>query len=270
MDLPNGIDSEISRLAEQAVCWEPQAEILLDLIPVHQGWNCIDLGCGPRGVLWPLSRKVGGRGQVTGFDHNPFFIHAAEEFIEQNHLNNAKIIEGDLFNNSLKPHSFDLCHMRFVFTNIGCSLELVKEMAELTQPGGVVISEESDWASWNCFPFQPSWEKIKRSMIELFEIMGGDINAGVKTHQLFSEAHLSEIQIRRVALDMPVGHVYRSGLVRFALSLREQILDSNILSRVEFSSLIAECSEIVNDPSVKISSYTLCQVWGYVKKNISL
>ena len=63
-------------------------------------------------------------------------------------------------------------------------------------------------------------------MIELFEIMGGDINAGLKTYQLFNKAHLSEIQIRTAMLDMPIGHPYRSGLVRFALSLREKILGS--------------------------------------------
>jgi len=267
MDIPleKSNDIEIDRLVDQAKCWEPEAEILFDRIPVQPGWNCIDLGCGPLGVLGVLSHKVGENGQVTGFDHNPYFIHAAEQFIDQNQLKNVKVIQGDLFNNSLDPHTFDLCHMRFVFTQIGCSLELVKEMAELTRPGGVVISEEADWASWICTPFQPSWEKIKSSMIELFEIMSGDINAGLKTHQLFNEAHLSEIQIRTAMLDMPVGHPYRSGLVNFALSLREQIFEAGILSEDEFFRLIEECNEILHDSSIKISSYTLYQVWGWVK-----
>ena len=222
------------------------------------------------GCPWRSEPQGGKNGQVTGFDHNPYCIRAAEEFIDQNHLENANVIEGDLFNNSLKPHSFDLCHMRFVFTQIGCSLQLVKEMAELTRPGGVVISEESDWASWNCIPFQPAWDKVKRSMTELFELMSGDINAGLKTHQLFNEAHLSGIQIRTAMLDMPVGHPYRSGLVHFALSLREKILGANILSGDEFSSLIEECNEIIKDPSIKISSYTLYQVWGWVRKDKNL
>lgn len=270
MGNPNYIDFEINRLAEQAKCWGPEAKILFDRIPVHSGWKSIDLGCGPLGVLEALSQKVGNHGQVTGFDHNPCYIHAAEEFINQNHLKNIKVIEGDLFNNLLKPHSFDLCHMRFVFTQIGCSLQLVEEMAKLARPGGVVISEESDWASWNCFPFQSSWEKLKSSMIELFELMGGDINAGLKTHQLFNEAHLSDIQIRTAVLDLPVGRPYRSGLVRFAMSLREKILGANIISKDEFSCLIEECNEIVNDPSIEISSYTLYQVWGWVKKDKNL
>jgi len=265
MDLSNRIDFEINRLAEQAKCWEPEAEILFDRIPVNPGWQCIDLGCGPLGVLGALSQRVGANGGVTGFDHNPYYLQAANKFIDQNHLRNVNVIEGDLFNNSLKPHSFDLCHMRFVFTQIGCSLELVKEMAALTRPGGVVISEESDWASWNCLPFQSSWEKIKRSMIELFEVMGGDINAGLKIHQLFNEAHLSEVQIRTAILDLPVGHPYRSGLVHFAMTLREKILTANILSENEFSEAIEECYEIIKNPGISITSYTLCQVWGWIK-----
>ena len=189
-------DLEIDRLIEQAKCWEPEADILFDKIEIRPGWKCIDLGCGPLGVLGSLSKRVGKQGQVTGFDHNPFYIQAAKKFVNQNHLANVKVVEGDLFENALDPHSFNLSHMRFVFTQIGCSLKLVKGMAALTQPGGVVVSQEADWASWNCDPPQPSWEKIKKSMIELFEIMGGDINAGLQTYQLFKEADLSEVQIR--------------------------------------------------------------------------
>lgn len=59
MDPSNCIDFEISRLAEQAKCWEPEAETLFERIPVHPGWKRIDLGCGPEGVLRSLNQKVG-------------------------------------------------------------------------------------------------------------------------------------------------------------------------------------------------------------------
>jgi hypothetical protein len=51
--------AELERLRLQARVWEPEAEALLDRIGVTAGWSCADLGCGPVGILGPLSHRVG-------------------------------------------------------------------------------------------------------------------------------------------------------------------------------------------------------------------
>jgi len=71
-------------------------------------------------------------------------------------MNNVGVIQGDLYENNLKPRSFDLVLTRFVFTQIGCDNELLNKSIQLTRPGGIVISQESDWTSWNCYPANPS------------------------------------------------------------------------------------------------------------------
>ena len=243
MTMDKSNDFEINRLIEQAKCWEPEAETLFDLINIHPGWKCIDLGCGPMGVLGSLSRRVGAQGQVTGLDHNPNYIQSAKSFINLNRLANVSVIQGDLFSNSLKPHFYDLCHMRFVFSQIGCDQELLEKTIALTRPGGVLISQESDWTTWNCYPPLPAWEKIRNSMTVLFNHLGGDINAGLRTYQMFNTAGLADVQIRTAILAMPVGHPYRSGFVRFAMTLREKILADRILTEAEFAEAIAECNE---------------------------
>jgi len=258
-------DLEINRLTEQAKCWEPEAEALFDKIGIHPEWKCIDLGCGPMGVLGPLSRRLGPGGQVIGVDLNPFNIQAATQYINRNQLLNVKILEGDIYNPSLKPQFFNLSHMRFVFTQIGCDRELLEKMIELTKPGGVIVSQESDWTTWNCFPCQPGWEMVRSALIALFEFTGGDINAGLRTYQMFREAALSDIQIKSAILSMPVGHAYRSGLVRFAMSMQEKIIQAGLLTEKEFNKCIGECNEIIKNPEIIVFSYTLCQVWGFVK-----
>ncbi len=258
-------DFEINRLINQATCWQEEAELLFDRIDIHPGWKCVDLGCGPMGVLDPLSRRVGVSGQVTGVDHNPYYIQAAKKFINQKHLTNVLVINGDLFNNSLKSHSFNLCHMRFVFSEKGCDRKLLEKMIDLTQPGGVIVSQESDWTTWKCYPQKTPWSIIRNAMIALFEYKGGDINAGLRTFQMFNETDLSEIQIRTAILAMPLGHPYRSGLVQFALSMREKIISAHILTKNEFDKQIDECKEVIMNPNVIILSYTLTQVWGWVK-----
>lgn len=77
---------EIDRLIIQAKCWEPEAETLFDTIGVKSGWQCVDLGCGPVGVLSPLSQRVGVHGQVIGVDEDPRCINAAKKLVDrENH-----------------------------------------------------------------------------------------------------------------------------------------------------------------------------------------
>lgn len=262
-----GNEYEINRLVDQARCWETETESLFDQIDVQQGWNCLDIGCGPRGVLDLLIIRVGLHRQVTGVDHNPHYIKAANQYIRQNNLTNARAIRGDFFNILIEPGIFDFCHMRFVYTEIGCDREILEKSISLTRPGGVIVSQESDWNTWNCYPPQQAWTNILQSMIELFKLKGGDINAGLRTYQMFKEADLLEPQIRTVILAMPAEHPYRSGLVRFAISMRNKIIAAHLLTEEQFSKNIEGCIEITNNPSIIIFSYTLAQVWGRVKKS---
>jgi ubiquinone/menaquinone biosynthesis C-methylase UbiE len=262
--LSEDVKAEVKRLTEQALCWEPDTEILFDKIGIQPGWKCIDLGCGPLGVLGPLSQNVGSQGQIVGLDINPLYVQAANQFISKNHYSNVKIIVGDIYDAPIKPYSFNLTHMRFVFTQKGCDKELLEKMIKLTHPGGVIISQESDWTTWNCFPPQPAWNKMRKSLSDLFEFMGGDINAGLRTYQMFREANLTDIQIRTAALAMPVGHAYRAGLLWFALAMREKITAAKILTENEFEDVLDECNAIINNSEIMIFSYTVCQVWGCV------
>jgi hypothetical protein len=51
--------NEFKPLSRWADTCEGVADQLCDQMPVEAGWNCLELGCRPRGVLVPLSRRVG-------------------------------------------------------------------------------------------------------------------------------------------------------------------------------------------------------------------
>lgn len=255
---------EIDRLILQAKCWLPETETLLDTIDVHPGWKCLDLGCGPVGVLTPLSKRVGANGQVVGIDEDPHFISTAKKLVTRKNLKNVAIIKGNIFKNPLEPNAFDLCHTRFVMNQKGCDQKLLNNMITLTRPGGVIVSQESDWTTWKCYPTQPSWDTLRDAMIALFKLNGGDINAGTRTYQMFSKANLSAIKIRTAIFAMPVGHPYRSGLLQFALTMKERILSAGLLTEKEFNENIEVCKDIIKDPSIIIYSYAVTQVWGLV------
>ncbi len=260
-------NKEIQRLISQAKCWEEEAENLFDQIKIGRGWTCADLGCGPMGVLLPLSRRVKEHGLVWGMDFNAEYIQMAKELIQQNHSKNVGLLEGDLYHPPFKQAAFDLTHERFVFSQIGCDQQLLEIMIKLTRPGGVVISQEADWKTWNCDPFNADWEIIRCALVNTFEQSGGDINAGQRTHGMFISAGLEDVQMRTKLATLPHGHPYRSGMIQMARSMREKILQAKTTTANVFDEAIRRCDEIIDDASIMISSYILCQVWGWVKNN---
>jgi hypothetical protein len=146
----------------------------------------------------------------------------------------------------------------------GCDTELLDNMIKLSRPGGVIVSQESDWTTWKCYPPQPAWTRIRDAMIRLFDLKGGDINAGLRTYPLFYQANLSDIQVRSAIKAMPVGDPYRSDMVKFALVEKKQILDAGLLTERDFDLSIEACNRIIDDPEIIIYSYALTQVWGWV------
>ena len=258
------IKDEISRLIGQAVCWKQETETLFDQVRIQPGWCCADLGCGPIGVLGPLSHRVGSSGQILGFDLNLQFTQAARDFRKKNKLNNTNVINSHLFHLPTKPHSFNLTHARFVFTQIGCDQQLLESMIHQTKPGGVVVSQESDWTTWNCYPTNPYWNKVRDALICLFEYEGGDINAGQRLFSMYQQTILKNIQIRTTILSLPFGHPFRSGMIQMALSMREKLIAAHILTENEFNEAIEECQRTINNPESNIFSYMLCQVWGWL------
>lgn len=253
---------EINRLITQAKYWEAETELMLDQISLQPGWKCVDMGCGPMGILKTLSSRVGVFGQVIGVDANPFFLQAAAELIELEHLPNCRVIQGDLYHPPFKDSAFNLTHIRFVFTEVGCDQELLEIMINLTKPGGVVVSQESDWTTWSCHPFNPHWEKMRHALIALYELNGGDINAGKRIYKMFKAAKLGNVQKRSTIMTIPSGHPYRSGMNQMAFLEKDKIISRKIMKSDEFSESLKQCKRVINDPLNIIQSYELIQVWG--------
>jgi len=63
-----GLEPQKVHQSLQAEVWESEAEIMLDRIGVEPGWKCLDLACGPTGILSILARRVGAEGLVLGID----------------------------------------------------------------------------------------------------------------------------------------------------------------------------------------------------------
>lgn len=254
--------AELERLRLQARVWEPAAEAMFDQIGIQPGWSCVDLGCAGMGVLGPLSRRVGSHGRVVGVENDVKQLAAARDYVRENQLTNVEIVEQDAYRTSLTCGSFDLTHVRFVFAPVGQEDALLREMLDLTRPGGVVAIQEPDASSWNCYPARSEWARLKDAILAAFAAAGGDFNAGQRTFAMLRRAGLEDVQIRAAVFALQAPHPYRRLPIQLAMSLHRRIVGAGILSESALDEAMVECEQIAGDPNTTVMSFIVTQVWG--------
>jgi ubiquinone/menaquinone biosynthesis C-methylase UbiE len=263
-----GSPSELERLRLQARVWEPEAETMLDQIGIQAGWSCIDLGCGPMGILDPLSRRVGASGRVIGVDNDQRQLAAARAYAQELGRNNIELVEQDAYQTDFARGVFDFVHVRFVFAPVGRDEELLREMIALTRPGGIVAIQEPDATCWNCFPHHQAWDRLKQAILAAFEQGGGDLNAGQRTYGMLRNAGLEDVHIRAAVIALQNQHPYMRLPIQFATSLRQRILGAGLLSEAELDASLAACEQLASHPETSVLTFIVTQVWG--RKSLSV
>jgi SAM-dependent methyltransferase len=215
--------SELERLKLQSRVWEPTGRRLLGEIGDGHGARAIDIGCGVVGWLRVLSEWVGADGQVVGTDVDDAMLAVASEFVAEEGLGNVKLVKDDLFATSLEPASFDLVHARYEITPLGRGPEQMTTYLQLVRPGGTVVLEDPDVASWHFNPPAPALEKLIALIVETFRRTGGDWDAGRKHLDLFDSFGI-QANVRAEVFALPPGHPYLRLPLQFATALEARLL----------------------------------------------
>jgi SAM-dependent methyltransferase len=263
--LARGSD-EVGRLTSWAEVWQPETEEMLDQIPIQVGWQCIDLGCGPRGILGTLSRRVGPTGTVLGLDADPAQVAAAGEYARANGYANVSLMRGDAYATGLPRSSFDLVHARFLLTPLGREKALLEEMLALARPGGRIVLQESDSSSYISDPPQPAWDRLKELTVAAFARGGGDYNTGRHLYGILRRAGLENIHLRAAVLPLPGGHPFRRWPLQSVAALRKPMIEWGLTTEAELESLLAKGEAIAADDDVFLLSFMVVQAWGQKPK----
>jgi len=255
-------EDEELRLRRQAVELRHESARLFDRIGLGPGGRAIDLGCGPQGVLDLLSEQVGPTGRVIGIERSRRSIAMAKRFVADRGLKNVEVVQGDATATRLPGASFDLVHARLVLVNVPYVEAVIREMVRLARPGGVVASHEADYVSHFCDPPLPAWDRL----FEIFKAYsfanGIDLSVGRRTHRLFREAGLVDIEVNPVIHVYPHGHNRRAIFWHFLQNVRDRVLEQELITESEFSELTAELKEHLDRPDTLVVSHLFFQVWG--------
>ena len=255
-------EDEELRLRRQAGELRQESASLFDRVSLGAGSRAIDLGCGPQGVLDLLSERVGSAGRVVGLERNRKSVEMAKRFVADRGLKNVEVVQGDATATRLPGASFDLVHARLVLVNVPYVEAVIREMVRLARPGGVVASHEADYVSHFCDPPLPAWDRL----FEIFKAYsfanGIDLSVGRRTHRLFREAGLVDIEVNPVIHVYPHGHNRRAIFWHFLQTVRDRVLEQELITESEFSELTAELKEHLDRPDTLVVSHLFFQVWG--------
>jgi ubiquinone/menaquinone biosynthesis C-methylase UbiE len=252
--------SELERLQLQSRVWEPAGRQLLSTVGGGSGGRVLDLGCGALGWLRILSEWVGPSGQVVGTDIDAGLLDAARSFLEAEGIANVELVVDDLFNSKLEPHSFDLVHARYVIAPLGRGPEQVASHQRLIRPGGSLVLEEWDLASWHFNPTAPAAERLIRLLSEIFATLGGE--AGRALPELLREIGIEDPQIDAHVVALKPGHPYLRLPLQFSVALESRLLET--LSEDELAAVRREAEAELAEPGRWGTTFTLIQSWGTI------
>jgi SAM-dependent methyltransferase len=251
---------EIERLLIQAAAVEFDAAVMFERIGVAAGWRCLDLGCGPGGILELLSKRVGPGGKVVGLDADAAFLEHARA--RSRVLGNVALVLGDAYRTELPRASFDLVHARFVASTAGRPQELFAEAAALARPGGIVAFQEPDIGTLKCYPPHPAWDRLVELCERVFALAGGDVRLGQKLHVLARQAGLETVHYRPFLVGFRCGSPMSDYLPATIESLRGAVLRQRLTDARELDTTLAACRRHLADPDTVFNYVTVAQVWG--------
>jgi ubiquinone/menaquinone biosynthesis C-methylase UbiE len=250
--------SELERLQLQSRVWEPAGRSLLARLPPSTGRRALDIGCGVLGWLRLLSEWVGRDGEVVGSDVADNVLAAAQSFVEQERLSNVTLVNDDLFNSRLPPQSFDLVHARFMLGPLGRAVEQLAIYRRLVKPGGWIVLEEVDAASWRLHPSTPSTERLIQLIAEVFQTVGGNQYMGRELPSLLRTLG-AEPTIDAQVLALPPGHPYLRLPLQFATALETRLVA--VVGADVLGALRRDVEQALNAPETWGTTSTLIQAF---------
>jgi trans-aconitate methyltransferase len=174
------------QLPLQAEGWDFHAEGLLEGIPVEPGWTCLDLGCGPAGILVLLSRRVGPAGFVVGVEVDARHLAAARALVQDTSLTNVEILKRDIYDTQLPREPFDFVHARLANASNERHEDLLAELLALVRAGGVVALQCTAWADGKRSRSIEVWGASRCGRQEIAEVVQGDREM---SHRRDSDVH---------------------------------------------------------------------------------
>src|SRR5215831_13720950 len=195
-------DPEQDRLIRQAARLAPTTERLFREAGIGPGQRVLDLGSGMGDVSMLVARLVGASGEVVGIERDASSIERAVTRVAAADLRNVNFLNTDV-NNIVTDKPFDAAVGRFILTFLPDPISVVRSVAGLVRPGGVLAFQEPSWTVMLALGARLSlWSRTRHVIHEIIVHSGANPEMGLALYPVFQEVGLPAPKMH---LEMALG-----------------------------------------------------------------
>jgi SAM-dependent methyltransferase len=219
----NAWQEERRRLNAVEASWDPTTIRNLQPIGVGLGWHCLEVGAGGGSIAVWLCGRVGAMGRVVATDLDPRFLTPLAAA-------NLEVRAHNIVRDSIEADAYDLVHARLLLEHLPEHEFALDRMIEALQPGGWLLVEDFDHASFLPDPssdaqYLAHWAAFLRAFDALAARQGLDLAYGRRLHGLLQARGLDVVQADGHAA-MQTGGSPRSEMLALSIAKMQNALIS--------------------------------------------
>jgi SAM-dependent methyltransferase len=187
-------DRELARLEALSRVYAPVTATWLDGAGLQEGMAVADLGCGLGDVTRAVAERVGPTGTVTGVDNSARPLEVARRRAAEAGCGNVVFEQGDV--TTWRPAApVDAVVGRLILVHLPDPVGLVRRVAGLVRPGGVVAFQEVVLSTRAAQPSLPLLTAFNGWILATFGRLGRPADMGLRLAAVFAEAGLADPEL---------------------------------------------------------------------------
>ena len=177
---------------------QDQATTLVDLL--HSGTifpagsRVLEAGCGVGAQTTTLARNSP-ETHITSIDISETSVAEAKKKVESEGFSNVCFQQGDIFNLSFAPESFDHIFVCFVLEHLANPVKALSSLKDLIRPDGTITVIEGDHGSTYFYPDSVNAHRAIGCLVELQKQAGGNANIGRELFPLLNRAGFDCVRV---------------------------------------------------------------------------
>jgi ubiquinone/menaquinone biosynthesis C-methylase UbiE len=223
--------------ARENIRLQDQASTLVELLHADTaypaGSRVLEAGCGVGAQTITLA-KHSPDALITSIDISAVSLAQAESRVTAAGFNNVHFEQGDIFNLSYTPESFDHIFVCFVLEHLSRPVEALQSLKKLLKPAGTITVIEGDHGSTYFHPDSEAAHRAIHCQVELQRRAGGNALIGRALYPLLYEAgyHAIRVSPRMVYVDASKPELVEGFTKRTFTAMIEGVRDPAIQSGI--------------------------------------
>ena len=191
---------------------QDQASTLVELLhsdtSYPAGSRVLEAGCGVGAQTVTLAGNSPDA-NITSIDISESSVAEAKQAVEGAGFTNVTFQQGDIFDLTFEPESFDHIFVCFVLEHLAQPVEALILLKKLLKAGGTMTVIEGDHGSTYFYPDSDAAHKAIECQIELQKRAGGNANIGRELYPILNAAGFGAINVspRMVYVDSSKPHL---------------------------------------------------------------